>query len=247
MKKTAAVESTADAYLELLAARGVEYLFANAGTDFAPLIEAYAKRGAQGQAAPRPITVPHEVPAVAMAHGYAMVSGRAQAVMVHVIVGAGNAVGGIINAARANVPMLFSAGRNPISEVGHLGSRDRPIHWAQESFDQAAMVREFVKWDYELRSLSPLETVVDRALAITQTEPQGPVYLTLPREVLAERLETFEYSDPARAPMAGHLAPDVATVAEAARLLASARNPIIITKAVGRDPEAVWSMVALAE
>ena len=77
MLKRAAVESTAEAYLELLAARGVEYLFANAGTDFAPLIEAYAKRGAQGQAAPRPITVPHEIPAVAMAHGYAMVTGRA--------------------------------------------------------------------------------------------------------------------------------------------------------------------------
>ena len=166
MLKRAAVESTAEAYLELLAARGVEYLFANAGTDFAPLIEAYAKRDAQGQTAPRPITVPHEVPAVAMAHGYTMVSGRPQAVMVHVIVGAGNAVGGIINAARSNVPMLFSAGRNPITEAGHSGSRNRPIHWAQESFDQAAMVREFVKWDYELRSASDLETVVDRALTL---------------------------------------------------------------------------------
>ena len=101
----------------------------------------------------------------------------------------GNAVGGIINAARSNVPVLFSAGRNPITESGHAGSRDRPIHWAQESFDQAAMVREFVKWDYELRTLSHLETVVDRALAITQSEPQGPVYLTLPREVLAERMD----------------------------------------------------------
>jgi len=192
MQKRAAVESTAEAYLELLAARGIEYLFANAGTDFAPLIEAYAKRDAQGQTAPRPITVPHEVPAVAMAHGYAMVSGRPQAVMVHVIVGAGNAVGGIINAARSNVAMLFSAGRNPITEAGHAGSRDRPIHWAQESFDQAAMVREFVKWDYELRSASDLETVVDRALTLAQAEPQGPVYLTLPREVLAERREAIE-------------------------------------------------------
>ena len=99
MAKRIAIESTAEAYLELLAARGVEYLFANAGTDFAPIIEAYAKRGAQGQALPRPITVPHEVPAVAMAHGYAMVTRRAQAVMVHVIVGAANALGGVINAA----------------------------------------------------------------------------------------------------------------------------------------------------
>jgi len=247
MLKRAAVESTAEAYLELLAARGVEYLFANAGTDFAPLIEAYAKRGAQGQAAPRPITVPHEIPAVAMAHGYAMITGRAQAVMVHVIVGAGNAVGGIINAARANVPMLFSAGRNPISEAGHSGSRDRPIHWAQESFDQAAMVREFVKWDYELRSASDLETVVDRALTLAHAEPQGPVYLTLPREVLAERQEAIEYADPARMVKPGPLVPAPESVSDAAQILTSARNPIIIVKAAGRDPGAVPALVALAE
>ena len=247
MLKRATVESTAEAYLELLAARGVEYLFANAGTDFAPLIEAYAKRGAQGQTAPRPITVPHEIPAVAMAHGYAMVTGRAQAVMVHVIVGAGNAVGGIINAARANVPMLFSAGRNPISEAGHSGSRDRPIHWAQESFDQAAMVREFVKWDYELRSASHLETVVDRALTLAHAEPQGPVYLTLPREVLAERQEAIEYADPARMVKPGPLVPAPEIVNEAAQILTSARNPIIIVKAAGRDPGAVAALVALAE
>jgi acetolactate synthase-1/2/3 large subunit len=247
MRKQASVESNAEAYLELLAARGVEYLFANAGTDFAPIIEAYARRSSLGLARPRPMTVPHEVVAVSMAHGYAMVTGRPQVVMVHVIVGTANALGGIMNAARSNVPMLMTAGRNPITEAGAVGSRDRQIHWAQESFDQAAMVREFVKWDYELRTLSHLETVVDRALAITQSEPQGPVYLTLPREVLAERLETFEYSDPARAPRPGPLAPDAATVAEAARLLASARNPLIITKALGRDPEAVSSLVALAE
>src|SRR2546421_1455097 len=113
MKKVA-IESTAEAYLELLAARGVEYLFANAGTDFAPLIEAYAKRFATGQALPRPVTVPHEVPAVAMAHGFAMVTGRPQAGMGHVIVGAANATGGLINAAPAGGPMLFTAGRNPL-------------------------------------------------------------------------------------------------------------------------------------
>ena len=247
MRKQANVESTAEAYLELLAARGVEYFFANAGTDFAPLIEAYAHRSAQGHARPRPMTVPHEVTAVGMASGYTMVTGRPQVVMVHTIVGTANALGGIMNAARSNVPMLFSAGRNPITEAGALGSRDRQIHWAQESFDQAAMVREFVKWDYELRNGGQLETVVDRALAIAQAEPQGPVYLTLPREVLAERQESFEYSDPARAPRPGPLAPDAEAVAEAARLLAAARHPIVIAKALGRDPAAVPALVRLAE
>src|SRR5262245_19071399 len=126
MAKHIAIESTAEAYLEMLAARGVEYLFATAGTDFAPLIEAYAKRGAQGQAVPRPITVPHEVPAVAMAHGYAMVTRRAQAVMVHVIVGAAHALGGVINAARSQVPMPCSAGRTPIPEGRRRARQPRP-------------------------------------------------------------------------------------------------------------------------
>jgi acetolactate synthase-1/2/3 large subunit len=247
MMKRATVESTADAYLELLAARGVEYFFANAGTDFAPLIEAYARRSAQGQASPRPITVPHEVPAVAMAHGYTMVTGRAQVVMVHVIVGAGNAAGGVINAARSNVPMLFSAGRNPLTEAGDAGSRDRPIHWAQEAFDQAGMLREFVKWDYELKRFDQLETVVDRALTLAQSEPRGPVYLTLPREVLAERHEAIEYADPARAVVPAATLPDPAAVEEVAGMLAAARHPIIITKAVGRDPGAVPALVRLAE
>ena len=247
MMKRATVESTADAYLELLAARGVEYFFANAGTDFAPLIEAYARRSAQGQASPRPITVPHEVPAVAMAHGYTMVTGRAQVVMVHVIVGAGNAAGGVINAARSNVPMLFSAGRNPITEAGDAGSRDRPIHWAQEAFDQAGMLREFVKWDYELKRFDQLETVVDRALTLAQSEPRGPVYLTLPREVLAERHEAIEYADPARAVVPAATVPDPKAIDEAATILAGARNPIVITKALGRDPAAVPALVRFAE
>jgi acetolactate synthase-1/2/3 large subunit len=247
MMKRATVESTADAYLELLAARGVEYFFANAGTDFAPIIEAYARRGAQGQASPRPITVPHEVPAVAMAHGYTMVTGRPQVVMVHVIVGAGNATGGVINAARSNIPMLFSAGRNPITEAGNAGSRDRPIHWAQEAFDQAGMLREFVKWDYELKRFDQLETVVDRALTLAQAEPRGPVYLTLPREVLAERHDAIEYADPARAVVPAATLPDPDAIREAAAILTAARNPIIITKALGRDPAAVPVLVRLAE
>jgi acetolactate synthase-1/2/3 large subunit len=247
MTKQANVESTAEAYLELLSARGVEYLFANAGTDFAPLLEAYAKRQAQGQMLPRPVTVPHEITATAMAYGYTMVTGRPQVVMVHVIVGAANALGGIINAARANVPILFTAGRTPLTETGSRASRNVHIHWAQESFDQAGMAREFVKWDYELKNFAQLETVVDRALAVAQAEPQGPVYLTLPREVLAERQERFEYDDPSRAPRPSPALPAPESVAEAARLLAGARNPIIIAKASGRDPRAVPPLVSLAE
>jgi acetolactate synthase-1/2/3 large subunit len=247
MRKRAAVESVAEAYLELLAARRVEYFFGNAGTDFAPIVEAYAKREAQGQVAPRPLTIPHEIPAVGMAHGYAMVTGRPQVVMVHVTVGTANALSGIINAARARTPMLMTAGRTPITEGGIPGSRNRHIHWAQESFDQAATVREYVKWDYELRLGAQLETVVDRALAIATSAPGGPVYLTLPREVLSERMTEIEYFDPSRLTANAPQAPDPTAVHEAARILGAARNPIAITKSSGRDPAAVAPLVELAE
>src|SRR5262245_32457480 len=234
MLKKVAIESAAEGYLELLASRGVEYFFGNAGTDFAPIIEAYAKRAAEGQVLPRPITVPHEITAVGMAHGYAMVTGRPQVVMVHVIVGTANALGGIINAARAHAPILVTAGRTPLTEEKLLGARNRHIHWAQESFDQGAMVREFVKWDYELRLGGQLETVVDRALAIARTEPQGPVYLTLPRETLSEKLDNLEYYDPPRVTPPAPSVADGAAIERAAELLAGARNPIAIVKPSGR-------------
>src|SRR5438132_13693297 len=100
MLKKVAVESAAEAYLELLAARGVEYFFANAGTDFAPLIEAYAKRQAEGKTLPRPLTVPHEITAGRIDHRHARGTGRPQPRMVHAIVGPGNAPGAILHAAR---------------------------------------------------------------------------------------------------------------------------------------------------
>ena len=239
--------SVAEAFLELLASRGIEYFFGNSGTDFAPIIEAFAKRQAQGQDKPVPVTVPHEIPAVAMAHGYTMVTGQPQAVMVHVIVGAANALGGIINAARARVPMLFLAGRTPITEKGHPGARDLGIHWAQESFDQGAMVREFVKWDYELRFGSQIEAIVDRSLAITQSEPCGPVYLTLPREALAARIKNFAPSTAPQINAASRTVSARDAVKKAGDILSSAKKPIAIVRSLGRDPKGVKHLVELAE
>lgn len=245
--KTVSVETTAQAYLALLRDRGIDYFFANAGTDFAPLIDAFARFVGEGENLPQPIIVPHENAAVAMAHGYYLVTGKPQVVMVHVNVGTANAINGIINASRDCVPILFSAGRTPLTEAGLPGSRDLHIHWAQEAFDQAAMVREYVKWDYELRNFTQLEAVVDRALEIAMTEPRGPVYLTLPREVLSEPQVTFTMASPPRRHTAGALYPDPQSIAAAAAILAKAENPLIITTTAGRNPEAVGHLVALAE
>jgi acetolactate synthase-1/2/3 large subunit len=248
-------ETAAEAWLGLLAARGIEYLFANGGTDFAPVVEAYAKGQKLGWRLPEVVIVPHENLGVAMAHGYAMVSGRPQAMMVHVGVGTANALNGLINASRQNVPILFTAGRTPITE-GHgaasgggalLGARNNYIHWAQEHFDQAGMLREFMKWDYELRHAEQVETVIDRALAIAKSEPQGPVYVTLPREILASDFSTQTVSERSTIAPATPPAADPEALEEAARALGAARSPLLITASGGRTPESSRAMEQLAQ
>ena len=237
--------TVAAAYLAKLAERGVEYLFGNAGTDFAPLIEAFAQAAQTGGAAPRPMLAAHENLAVSMAHGYGMVSRRIPAVMVHVSVGTANMVCGAINAARENVAILLTAGRSPLTESGLPGARDGYIHWAQEMYDQAGMLREVVKWDYELRNGEQLATVVDRALAIAASEPRGPVYLSLPREVIAAPMPQSAPSRPFSA--AGSPAPDAGAIAAATRFLAHAQRPLIVTSNAGRDPAGFAALAELAE
>jgi acetolactate synthase I/II/III large subunit len=239
--------NVAAAYLALLADRGVDYLFGNAGTDFAPLIEAYAQAARTGVPVPRPILATHENLAVAMAHGYGMVSRRIPAVMVHVSVGTANMICAALNAARENVAILLTAGRSPLTETGLLGSRDGYIHWAQEMYDQAGMLREIVKWDYELRNAEQLTTVVDRALAVAATEPRGPVYLSLPREVIAAPLSEFKHPPPSRLSAAAPAAPDAAAIAAAARMLAQAARPLIVTANAGRDAAAFAALTQFVE
>src|SRR3989454_8004565 len=230
-------ETAADAWLGLLASRGIEYLFANGGTDFAPVVEAYAKGQKLGWKLPHVVIVPHENMGVAMAHGYTMISGKPQAMMVHVGVGTANSMNGLINASRQNIPILFTAGRTPLTESGALpAARNNYIHWAQEHFDQGGMLREFMKWDYELRHAEQVETILDRALAIAKSEPQGPVYVTLPREILASPFPG-QYSQNATIAPASPPAPDPDTLDEAARLLGKAERPLLITANGGRTVE----------
>ena len=177
--------TVAEAYLSVLKDRGVSRLFVNAGTDFAPFVEAYARQKQSGLDFPELVVCAHENLAISMAHGAYLGDGRIQAVMVHTSVGTANAVCGTFNASTDRIPILLAAGRSPLFEDSVLGSRDGAIHWAQEMYDQASMVREFVKWDYELRDGVQVAAVLDRAIDIAMTAPRGPVYLSLPREVLA--------------------------------------------------------------
>ena len=238
----------ADAYIEILADRGVDFLFANAGTDFAPLIESLSKFEAQGRKMPRPVTVPHENVAIHMALGYYLQTGKPQLVMVHVNVGMANAMCGVLNAWRGNLPVVFTSGRTPYSEEGGLmGARSGEIHWPQEMRDQAGMLREIVKWDYELKNAQVLESAVDRAFNLTMSEPKGPVYLALPREVLAAPIENFKYSSPSRHAAASAPFPDLDAIDRAADMIAKAENPLIITASCGRDHDEPARLAALAE
>ena len=140
-------DSAAEVLLRSLKANGIDHLLVNPGTDFAPLIEGLVHSQRKNAAIPKTMVITHENCAVAMAHGYYMVTGKPQAVMVHTNVGTANTLNCLADACRENVPILLMAGRNPITEEGVLGSRGGPIHWGQEMFAQAGMLREFVKWD----------------------------------------------------------------------------------------------------
>ncbi|ASM74867.1 MULTISPECIES: thiamine pyrophosphate-requiring protein [Roseobacteraceae] len=217
------------ALLSRMATLGVDYIFANSGTDFPPVIEGLSEAEAAGIALPETVTVPFESAAVAMAHGYTLATGRPQAVMVHTNVGLANAAMGAINAACDNIPMLLMSGRTPTVEKGRLGARTVPIGWGQEMLDQSSLIREACKWDYELRFPEQIFDVMDRAHGIATSTPKGPVYVSLPREVLSE---TIPAKGAARRPqMAGVQVQVVDTqMAQVAEVLANATHPVIFAQ-----------------
>jgi acetolactate synthase-1/2/3 large subunit len=236
----------AEEYLDALAAQGIEHLFVNPGTDFAPIVEAFARAARTNRPVPKPMVIPHENCAVGMAHGYTMVSGRAQAVMLHTNVGTANSINMLIDASRDRVPMLLTSGRTPFTESGAEGSRSAYIHWAQEMYDQAGMLREMVKWDYEMKRGDQAGIVVDRAMEIANTSPRGPVYLSLPREVLGETVGALESN---RGQRARPRDPEPASrdIEQLADWIAAARKPLIITGMLGRDPRDSVILARLAE
>ena len=236
----------ADGFLERLAELGIDTLFANAGTDFPPIVEALAKASARGGNAIKAIAVPHENLAVSMAYGHYLVSGRPQALMLHVNVGTANAVCALMNAYRERIPLLVAAGRTPYTEAGHAASRSLFIHWSQEMFDQASLVRETIKWDYEVKRPEQIHAAVDRALSLAMSDPKGPVYVTLPREVLAMPVPA-DGVPAAPQPAARRMAADPAAIAEAADILAAAARPLIITASLGHNAAAVAALEDLAE
>ena len=179
--------SAAHYFLEGLNEIGFDYLFCNFGTDHAPLIEAMAAFKRADRPAPATILCPHENTAVHMAAGYAIATGRGQGVMVHVDAGTANSAMALHNLCRARIPVLLMAGKAPFTTRGELlGTRDTYVHFVQEPFDQASVVRPYTKWEYNLPSGVIAKEALRRAHTVMQSDPRGPVYLTFPRETLTE-------------------------------------------------------------
>jgi acetolactate synthase-1/2/3 large subunit len=230
--------STAYYLIEGLNEIGIAYLFSNLGTDHAPIIEEMAHRRQRGETVPKLVRCPHENTAAHMAAGYAAVSGRGQAVLVHVDVGTANTATAMHNMYRSRLPVLLMAGKAPYTSHNELvGTRDTHVHWVQEPFDQASLVRPYVKWEWTLPSGVVVKEALQRASSIMQSEPRGPVYLMMQRETLTEPWAVDEVARYAteRFGVAAAGGADPALIATLADRLIAAEKPILITGYAGRN------------
>ena len=234
------------ALLSRLRQLGVDVVFASSGTDFPPVIEGLAEAAAREMELPDAVVMPIESAAMGMAHGYYLATGRPQAVMVHTNVGLANAAMGAINAACEQIPMLLIGGRTPTLEKGRFGARTVPIGWGQEMLDQTSLVREACKWDYELRFPEQIRDVIDRAWAIAGSSPKGPVYVSLPREVLCEAIPAEQgRRRPQMQPAAS--VPLHQDIERAADILAEARSPAIFAQRGAGDERGFGALAEPAE
>ena len=249
MDSNEARHSAAHYFLEGLTEIGFDYLFCNFGTDHAPLIEAMASFRRAGRKFPATILCPHENTAVHMAAGYAIAAGRGQGVMVHVDAGTANSAMALHNLCRARIPVMLMAGKAPFTTRGELlGTRDTYVHFVQEPFDQASVVRPYTKWEYNLPSGVIAKEVLRRAHTVMESDPKGPVYLTFPRETLTETFgEGAIRSYPAeRFGAVAARGVDAASVEAIATRLLAAERPLLITAYSGRNHATVKVLEELA-
>jgi acetolactate synthase I/II/III large subunit len=231
------------AMLEALQEAGVSYIFANFGSDHPALIEAIAEARSLGRPIPAVVTCPHEMVAMTCAHGYAQLTGRAQAVVVHVDCGTQSLGGAVHNAAKARIPVFVFAGLSPSTQEGEAtGSRNEFIQWIQDVPDQRGIVRQYMKYDNELRNAGNVKQIVHRSLQLAHSDPKGPVYLVGAREVMEAETQSVaidlaDWPPIAPTPLAE------AAVASLVESVQKATKPLIVTSYLGRNPAAVTELV----
>ena len=187
---------------------------------------------------PKTLLIPHENVAVHMAAGYTIATGRGQGVLVHVDAGTANSAMALHNLFRTRIPVLPMAGKAPYSSRGELlGSCDIYVHFIQEPFDQASVVRPYTKWEYNLPSGVVAKEALRRAHSVMQSDPKGPVYFTFSRETLTETWSEGQirsFPEESYGPvLAGGV--DAAAIDKIAAKLLTAERPLLITAYAGRN------------
>jgi len=238
-----------DAVVAAMKLGGVDHLFFVSGTELAYFQEAITKAEVLGRPAPKLVTMIHESAALHAAIGAATVSGKPSAAAAHVDVGTLHYGAAIHTAWRANAPVLMTAGNSPRSFPGSMpGSRDSPVQWVQEPRDQGEIVRQYTKADHRMEYQDNPGLMVSRLLQLAMSEPTGPVYLSMPREIAM-----LPYPGVARFPtceqlgLARPVAPNPDDTRTIARWLVKAENPCVFATRLGENQAAVKELVRLAE
>ncbi|GAB1319899.1 hypothetical protein MFIFM68171_10109 [Madurella fahalii] len=239
--------TTSFAFFEALWDAGVTHVFVNLGSDHPSIIEAMVKGGREKKGQfPRIITCPNEMVAMSMADGYARLTNKPQAVIVHVDVGTQGLGAAVHNASAGRAPILVFAGLSPITQEGELrGSRTEFIHWIQDVPDQKQIVAQYCRYAAELKTGVNVKQMVNRALQFAKSDPQGPVYLCGSREVMEMEIEPYSIRQNEWEPVElGGLPSSAArAIAEA---LADAKEPLLITGYAGRNQTVPAALVELA-
>lgn len=239
-----------DAVVAAMAAAGVEFLFFTSGAEISFYQEAIAKASAEGRTTPKLISVTHEHASLNAALGCAAVSRKPVATAAHVDCGTQHYGGAIHTAWHAALPVLITAGLPPVAYPGSMpGARDpEGGHvWLQQAFDQNGIVRQYTKWDYQLKLQDNPGLMVSRAMQVACSEPQGPVYLSIPPEVSFAHRTSIHFPTAEQLGLAKPAAPDDESIREIADRLTHAQNPMIVVARSGRNPDTVAPLVRLCE
>jgi thiamine pyrophosphate-dependent acetolactate synthase large subunit-like protein len=233
-----------DLIVDLLKVLGIEYVALNPGSSFRGIHDSLVNYESGKKPNPEIILCCHEEIAVAVAHGYAKAAGKPMAAIVHNVVGLQHASMAIYNAWCDRTPILVMGGTGPMNS-----SKRRPwIDWIHTALVQGNLVRDFVKWDDQPVGIEAIPSSMLRGYRIAMSDPAGPIYLCFDvTDQESAITKEIPLPDPSRFRPPAPLQAEVGAIKEAARLLSEAQNPVIVADYLGRNNDAVLSLVELAE
>ncbi|MFE2067211.1 thiamine pyrophosphate-dependent enzyme [Streptomyces sp. NPDC059467] len=234
-----------DAVVSAFNAVGADYLFCSAGSEWAPVWEALARRHRDGAPAPRYLDLTHETVAVGMATGYGLIKRRPQGVLLHAAPGLLQGSMAVHGALLAGVPMVVTSSES--TTYGDAPGHDPGGQWYRNLSivgGPHGIAQPFTKWSTEAAGVHTLPTMITRAAELAWRAPAGPAYLNIPLEILLEEWDGREAKSVVP-PGSTHSSPE--EVDPVAQLIREAANPVIVTETAGREAGGFEALVAFAE